>query len=198
MMLKRAGRTALVLLVLSACAVAPEVDRSFLTGSETHKGVVVFSTTHTGEYRYKLSGTLSFSCVSGLKGQVDDFHTLVQYIDGERPSIPVGNPVLHPEHPMGRIHMLELPAGNCVFDSYRAKAYGMNTTTTLSARPFLVRFTVPDGGVAYIGNYNMEWLPDGGRRSFNDYYERDLAALKALKASPPGPVEKRVGTLSGP
>jgi hypothetical protein len=182
---------------LSACGTPPEVDRKFLTGSEARKGVVVFSTTHTGEYRYKLSGALSFTCDSGVKGQVDDDYALVRYIDGERPSIPVGNPTLRPEHPMGRIHMLELPAGNCVFNLYRASASGMNTTTTLNARPFLIPFTVPDGGVAYVGNYNMEWLPGGGRRSFNDYYDRDLAALKTQNASPSGPVEKRIGAPTG-
>src|ERR1043165_3955650 len=123
---------------------------------------------------------------------------MAQYIDGQRPPIPVGNPDVQPDHPMGRIHILELPAGPCEFNSYRAAASGMNTMTTLRTRPFAVRFTVPDqGGIAYVGNYNMEWLPGAGRRSFNDFYDRDLAALKAQNVSLPGPVEKRIGRPAG-
>jgi hypothetical protein len=188
-----------VVLILSACAgTTPELDRTFLTGGEARKGIVVFSTTHTGQYRNKLSGTLEFACESGAKGKVRDDYGVVQYIDGERPPIPVGNPDVRPDHPMGRIHILELPAGTCVFNAYSAGASVMNNmSTTLTARPFAIRFTVPDHGVAYIGSYNMEWAPEAGRRSFNDYYDRDLRALKAQNVSLPGPIEKRIGSPEG-
>jgi len=193
--LKRAITIGQFALVLGACAgTTPEVDREFLSGNEAHKGIVVFSTTHTGEFRDKLAGTLSFNCESGAKGTVKDHFAIVRFIDGGGPSGPfIGNPVVTPDRPMGRIHILELPSGSCAFTAYWASRSDMGTITTFRPPPFVIRFTVPEGGIAYIGNYNMHWRPSGGQRTFNDYYERDMAALKTQNVSLPGSVEKRVG-----
>src|ERR1044071_8863234 len=104
-----AGVVAVAFILCSCAGTVAELNRKFLSGSEARKGIVVFSTTKTGQYRNMLSGTLSFTCDSGAKGEVDDHYAMAQYIDGQRPPIPVGNPDVQPDHPMGRIHILELP-----------------------------------------------------------------------------------------
>ncbi len=189
----------LLFAALSGCAATPpSVDKRFITGTDGKRGIVVFSATRTGSHGSILSGYLRFTCVSGARGEVPDHGALARYIDGERVPIPISPTlVIDKNRPLGLIHVLELPAGTCRFYFFRAEAHGMAVTTTaVSKKPFSIKFDVMENRTTYIGSFNVDWDSAGGRPSFEDYFERDIAALK--KQNPDifsQNVEKQIATV---
>lgn len=172
---------ATVVAILAGCAAGSlEINKSFLPENAGAKGVVIVSVTSTGQYGYALAGPLHFTCDSGATGGLDNNHGLARYIDGERLSIPI--PATFPltnERPMGRIHVIELPAGTCVFDSFSASASGQAATTSIrSSKTMRIAFAVRPDATRYIGSYNMEWSPGRGQPSYNDFYDRDMAVVR--------------------
>lgn len=196
-MVSRAA-VAMALVVLAGCAsTPPTIDRSFVTAAHGRKGVVIFTTARTGTYGSILSGKLNFRCGAGARGEVEDHGTLVRYIDGERVPIPISaNLVVEKSRPLGRIHMLELPAGGCEFYFYSAVAHGMNTTTTAtSRRPFSIKFNVAENQTTYIGSFNVDWTARGATPSLEDYFERDVTALKQQSPDAPQDIKKDLATV---
>jgi hypothetical protein len=171
----------LLVALLAGCAAASlEANKSFLPADPGATGIVIVSVTSTGQYGAALGGPLHFTCESGASGGLDNNHGLARYIDGERLSIPI--PATFPltrERPMGRIHVVELPAGNCAFDGFSASASGNVTTTSFSlGRTMRIAFVVRPNTTQYVGNFNMDWSPGRGRASWIDSYDRDMAVAR--------------------
>jgi hypothetical protein len=190
--------TMLLVLILGGCASTIELNNEFMAPNATEKGVVVISVTNTGLYGSALSGDLSFTCNSGASGKLENYHGLARYIDGERLSIPIpANFQLNSQRPMGRIHVIQLPSGNCAFNNFKASATGMTTRTSIKSNDSLkIVFDVKANTYQYIGNFDMKWAPGGGRASFNDFYERDLTVIGNQNPSLLGRnVEKSIGKV---
>lgn len=187
-----------MLALVAGCAAASlETNSSFLPANTTDKGVVIVSVTSSGQYGSALSGALSFRCDSGAAGGLDNHHGLARYIDGERLSVPIpGTFPLTKERPMGRIHVIELPAGNCAFDSFAASASGQTgaLTSIRSTKTMRIAFAVRPNARQYIGNFNMDWSPGRGVPSWNDAYDRDMTVVGIHNPTLQG-VQKTMGRV---
>lgn len=173
--------TLLSVLALGGCAATAELNRDFLKAGPIRTGTVLVSVTKTGQHGHILSGSVRFRCGT-VEGTLPDHDNLGRYIDGERLAIPI-SPKLQvtAARPMGKIHVVELPAGPCEFFGYGASASnGYVTTSVGTKRPFSIKFEVTEAQINYIGNFNADFEGNGVRYSFNDTQERDLAALKRI------------------
>ncbi|WP_455199042.1 hypothetical protein [Kaarinaea lacus] len=116
---------------LAGCASAPGINKSFLTGASDSTGKIIFSFTKTGRYGNILSGKLRLSCIPDVDGEIADGRSFVKYIDGGSPGIPISADLnITSQRPLGIVHLLELPEGDCKLFAYSGLAHGMASTTT--------------------------------------------------------------------
>lgn len=184
--------------LITGCASAPGVDKSFISGASGKTGIIIFSFTKTGRYGNIPTGKMRLNCDSDVEGEIADGKGFVRYIDGGSPDIPISaNLNITKERPLGLVHILELPAGNCKLFSYSGLAYGMNSKTTAnSLKPFSIKFEVKDGKTVYIGNFNTEWSQIAASYTFNDYFDRDIKAIQQQSPDLLGNnIEKQISTL---
>lgn len=135
----------------------------------------MFSFTKNGRYGDLYSGELSFKCGSNTYGDVPDAIMFVKYLDGGSPDIPISAGLeIKKDRPLGHMHLLELPAGNCEFISYTGVTADMTTRTTLNSKPFSIKFEVKEGRTTYVGNFNLDWSTTGFKFSYNDFLKEIL------------------------
>lgn len=189
----------IAVLILGGCAAGIEMNGSFVPPNTAQTGVVVVSVTSTGRYGNALSGNLSFECVSGASGKLENSYGLARYIDGDRLSIPISADLqLSADRPMGKIHVVQLPPGKCVFHNFRASASnGTVTTSWRSSTTMNIPFSVKANAFEYVGNFDMNWSPNKGVATFNDFYDRDLTVIRKQNPALLGrEVEKSVAKVS--
>lgn len=100
------------------------------------------------------------------------------------PALPMSPPAgmtVGPDDPMGRLILIELPAGDYEFDRYSVTlAFGSGSISYNSAPSFYYKFTVMPGRVNYLGDLNFAtWYPFGMQLSVLDRRARDARLLDA-------------------
>lgn len=171
----------LLILVLGGCAATAEINRDYISAGPSRTGTVVVSVTDTGQYGQILAGNIRFRC-GDIEGKLADHDVISRYLDGERLATPISLKLeVTRERPIGIVHVVELPIGQCEFFSYVASGgNGQVIVSVGTKRPFSIVFNVTESQVNYIGNFNTHFDNDRASYSFNDTQDRDLVALKRI------------------